>query len=170
VPSSDNYCTVQQYPPGLYISFILFTMECELSFLGKSRIEFSKKNIFNPNVLRNVFLYLGALPGTLFYFTNFSYSTYLVHYSSQPPKLSVKLPHLGNFIHRVYRAPGFLSSRPNWIPLTTSTASECYPPSFGSKGETHSLAGEGVGGGPNSNEGTDTLVYYNLSLVFILLS
>jgi len=35
---------------------------------------------------------------------------------------------------------------------------------LGPRGETHSLAGEGVGG-PNSNEGTDTLVlcvYYKL--------
>ena len=33
------------------------------------------------------------------------------------------------------------------------------PPPLGPRGETHSLAGEGVGG-PNSNEGTDTLVLY----------
>ncbi len=33
------------------------------------------------------------------------------------------------------------------------------PPPLGSRGETHSLAGEGVGG-PNSDEGTDTLVLY----------
>jgi hypothetical protein len=39
------------------------------------------------------------------------------------------------------------------------------PPPLGPRGETHWLAGEGVGG-PNSNEGTDTLVlyvYYNPS-------
>jgi hypothetical protein len=29
-------------------------------------------------------------------------------------------------IHRVYRVPGFLSSRPNWVPPTSSPASECY--------------------------------------------
>ncbi len=44
----------------------------------------------------------------------------------------------------------------NWAP---SSASECCSPSLGPRGETHSLAGEGVGG-PNSNEGTDTLVLY----------
>ncbi len=33
------------------------------------------------------------------------------------------------------------------------------PPPLGPRGETHSLAGEGVGG-PNSNEGTDTMVLY----------
>ncbi len=39
------------------------------------------------------------------------------------------------------------------------------PPLFGTKGETHSIAGEGVGA-PNSDEGTDTpvlQVYYNSS-------
>jgi hypothetical protein len=41
------------------------------------------------------------------------------------------------FPHRVYREPGFLCSRPNWVP----------PPPLGSwgGGETHSLAGKGVG-------------------------
>jgi hypothetical protein len=49
---------------------------------------------------------------------------------------------------------------------TPSPPRECALPPFGSKGETHSLAGEGVGG-PNSDEGTDTLVlyaYYNHSM------
>jgi hypothetical protein len=52
--------------------------------------------------------------------------------------------------------PGFLSICLNWVP---SSASECCSPSLGPRGETHSLAGEGVGE-PNSNEGTDTLVLY----------
>jgi hypothetical protein len=33
-------------------------------------------------------------------------------------------------------------------------------PPFDSKGEAHSLAGEGLGEGPNSDEGTDALVLY----------
>ncbi len=59
--------------------------------------------------------------------------------------------------HGVYRVPGFLSSRPNRLPLTPSPVSECChpPPPFGSKG-AHSLAGEGAVGA-NSDEGTDTL-------------
>ncbi len=61
--------------------------------------------------------------------------------------------------HRVYRVPGFPSSRPNWVLLTTpSPASDCcsHPP-LGPRGEIHLLAGEGMGG-PNSDEGADTLV------------
>jgi hypothetical protein len=50
---------------------------------------------------------------------------------------------------------GLFSSRPNWDSPNPSPAGECVPP-FGSGG-THSLAGEGVGG-PNSDEGTDTVV------------
>jgi hypothetical protein len=38
-----------------------------------------------------------------------------------------------------------------------SPAGECVLLPFGSRGGTHSLAGEGVGG-PNSDEGTDTVV------------
>jgi hypothetical protein len=38
-----------------------------------------------------------------------------------------------------------------------SPASECCPPTFGSKGGAHSLGGEGAGGA-NSDEGSDTLV------------
>ncbi len=41
--------------------------------------------------------------------------------------------------------PGFLSSRPNWV-----------PPSLGLTGKAHSLSEEGVGG-HNSDGGTDTL-------------
>ncbi len=40
------------------------------------------------------------------------------------------LPH-----HRVYRVPGFLSSRPNWVC--------CSSPPLSPRGETHPLAGEG---------------------------
>jgi hypothetical protein len=49
--------------------------------------------------------------------------------------------------------PGFLYSLPNWI-----------PPPVPKRGDT--LACEGGGGGPNFDEGEDTLllyVYYNLS-------
>ncbi len=40
-----------------------------------------------------------------------------------------------------YRVPGFLSSRPNWIPRPFPASESC--PSFGSKGGAHSLAGKG---------------------------
>jgi hypothetical protein len=48
---------------------------------------------------------------------------------------------------------------------TPSPPRECALPPLSPRGETHSLAGEGVGG-PNSDEGTDNLVlyaYYNPS-------
>ncbi len=44
-------------------------------------------------------------------------------------------------------------------------------PPFGSKGETHLLTVEGVGGGTQFDEGTDTLVLYvycNFSTLFTL--
>jgi hypothetical protein len=54
---------------------------------------------------------------------------------------------------------GFFSSRPNRESPTPSTAGEYVPSSFGSVGDTHSLAGEGVGG-PNSDKGTDCYLMY----------
>jgi hypothetical protein len=65
--------------------------------------------------------------------------------------------------HRVFRVPGFLSSRP-------LTRKRVLPPPLGSKGvdyQTHSLTGKGVRR-PSSDEGTDTPVlyeYYNTSTV-----
>ncbi len=62
--------------------------------------------------------------------------------------------------HRVYRVPGFLSRRLNWVPPSYSPARECCssPPPLGPGGDTLAR-GEGVGG-PNPYEGTDTLVLY----------
>ncbi len=49
----------------------------------------------------------------------------------------------GMYIYRVYRVPGFLSSRPNWL-LTTLHPQASVAPPFGSiGGAAHSLAGEG---------------------------
>jgi hypothetical protein len=47
--------------------------------------------------------------------------------------------------HRVERVLGFFSSRQEWDPPTPSPAGECIPSACGSRGGTHSLAGEGVG-------------------------
>ncbi len=44
-------------------------------------------------------------------------------------------------------------------PATPSPASECCFPPLDPRGETHSPAGERCGG-PSSDEGTDTLVFY----------
>jgi hypothetical protein len=65
---------------------------------------------------------------------------------------------LGSFIHGVDGVLGFFSSRPKWDSPTPSTAGECVPPRF--RGGARSLAGEGLGGGggPNSDEVTDTVV------------
>ncbi len=63
--------------------------------------------------------------------------------------------------HIVYRVPGFLSSRPVWLPLPphsqTSVASSFGSKVVGGGRGKHSLAGEGAGGA-NSDEGTGTLV------------
>jgi hypothetical protein len=59
--------------------------------------------------------------------------------------------------HRLYRVLSFISSRPNWYPLTPSPAGECIPPPL-VPGGTHSLAGGGGGG--NSDEVTVTVVIY----------
>ncbi len=54
-----------------------------------------------------------------------------------------------------HSAIGFFSSRPNWdSPTPSPQASMSLPLWF--SGRTYSLAGEGVGG-PNSDEGTDTV-------------
>jgi hypothetical protein len=61
--------------------------------------------------------------------------------------------------HRVDRLPGFFSSRPNRDPPPPKPLTRrqvCAPLLF--RGGTHSLAGEGVSEGPNSDEATDTVV------------
>jgi hypothetical protein len=75
--------------------------------------------------------------------------------------LAVKI--LVGTVHSVDRVIGFFSSRPIWKPPppppSPSDAGECVPHPFGpGGGGTHSHAGEGIGG-PNSDEGTDTVVY-----------
>ncbi len=59
----------------------------------------------------------------------------------------------------VYRMPGFLSNRPNLVPPPPQSLGSVAPPLFGSKGGDTLACGEGVGG-PNSDEGTGTLVLY----------
>jgi hypothetical protein len=64
--------------------------------------------------------------------------------------------------HRIYRVPGFLSSRPNWLlPPPHQPTSGTPPPLVPRGGGAHSLAEEGAEGA-NSVEGTDTLVLYNM--------
>jgi hypothetical protein len=70
--------------------------------------------------------------------------------------------------HRVYREPGFLSSRPNGVPSLPHPPGSVAPPPFGVQGGS---GREGVGG-PNSDEEIDTLipcVYYNLSTSLITI-
>ncbi len=53
--------------------------------------------------------------------------------------------------------PGFLSSRPNWLPPTSHPQAIVAPrPRFQGGGGANSLSGEGAGGA-NSDEETDTL-------------
>ncbi len=62
--------------------------------------------------------------------------------------------------HKVDRVLGFSSSRPNWDPPPPQPAGEFGsppPPPWVPGGGTHLLGGQGLGG-PNTDEGTDTLV------------
>jgi hypothetical protein len=59
---------------------------------------------------------------------------------------------------RVYRVPGLLSSRPNWVPPPPHLQESVVPPPLDPRGETHSLS-EGVEG-INSDDGAYTLVHY----------
>jgi hypothetical protein len=66
--------------------------------------------------------------------------------------------------HRVYRVPGFLTVVRTGSPIP-SPASECCPSPLGPRGETHSLAGDGMEV-TNSDEGTDlTLLYFMYTLI-----
>ncbi len=55
----------------------------------------------------------------------------------------------------VFRVPGFLPSRPDWVPPHSNPQESVAPPP---RGEPHSHAGEVVGGWPNSDDEKDTLV------------
>ncbi len=59
---------------------------------------------------------------------------------------------------RVYRVPGLLYSRPNWVPHRLTCKRVLLPP-LDPRGETHSLSEERVGG-TNSDDGAYTLVFY----------
>jgi hypothetical protein len=63
--------------------------------------------------------------------------------------------------HRVYRVPGFLSTRPNWPPRPLS---ECCPTPPRFQGGRHTLLWRGAGGGANSDKG-QTLWYSMYSII-----
>ncbi len=61
--------------------------------------------------------------------------------------------------HRVYRVPGLLSSRLNWLPPPPHPqASVALPLGSWEGGGGNTLACRRGGGGSHSDEGTDTLV------------
>jgi hypothetical protein len=72
---------------------------------------------------------------------------------------------------KTYGSDGFgsatlLSSRPNWVPAPPHPQGSAAPPPYGSKGGDTPACGGGGAGGPNYDEGTDTLVLmYNPSTV-----
>ncbi len=74
-------------------------------------------------------------------------------------------------LHSVYRVPGFLSSRPDWVPPHPHLQESDVPPLWVQGGDTLAR-GEGMGG-PDSDDGTDTLhgtldiLYYNIILLRI---
>jgi hypothetical protein len=80
-------------------------------------------------------------------------------------KFSAKQKSKG-IIEYIKRVPEFMYLRRNWVPPPPPPSKYmCLPPSLGSWRDSHTLAGEGVGG-PDSDEGTETLelyVYYNPS-------
>jgi hypothetical protein len=73
------------------------------------------------------------------------------------------------FLSTKYSDHQCLYLRRNWVPPLPHPRKRVWLPLFGSKGgDTLACGGEGVGG-PNSDERTDTLVffvYYNPSTVF----
>ncbi len=64
------------------------------------------------------------------------------------------------------KVSGFVSSRLNWVPPPPHPQESVAPPSFRPKGETHSLAGEGLGGTQSRRRDIiDTLVLYRYTTV-----
>jgi hypothetical protein len=61
-------------------------------------------------------------------------------------------------LHRVYRVPGFLPSRPNWSPPPSHASECCSPPLWVQEGRHTGTRLRGRGGGPNSDERFDALV------------
>jgi hypothetical protein len=72
-------------------------------------------------------------------------------------------------IHRVDRVPGFLAiySRPNWLPPSPRLTLRrvLLPPGSGGGGETHSLAGEGAGGGSRFGRRDKYSAWFSLGLI-----
>jgi hypothetical protein len=87
----------------------------------------------------------------------------------KPPETGIRV--LGGFTVYTECQASFPVVRIGFPHPTQSPARECFSsPTLGPRGETHSLAGEGVGE-PYSDEGADTLVlylrvYYNPSTVY----
>ncbi len=57
------------------------------------------------------------------------------------------LLHINKYTHRVYEVPGFLSSRPHWLPPPFTPQRVLSSLSLVPRGETHSLGERGRGGG-----------------------
>jgi hypothetical protein len=65
-------------------------------------------------------------------------------------------------LYRVHRVPGFLSSRPKWLPrpLTRKLVLPPRPLPSGGRGVGWHIRLREGGGGANSDEGTDNLVLW----------
>ncbi len=80
----------------------------------------------------------------------------LKRYTDIPPLASASVTTGG--ISQSRQSAKHFSSRWNRDSPTPLATGECAPPPFGPGGRAHSLAAKGVG--PNSNEGTYTVVLY----------
>jgi hypothetical protein len=67
--------------------------------------------------------------------------------------------------HKVYRVPGFLFSRRNWVPPPPHPLASVAPPPLGPRGGDTLARGRGAGG-TYSEEGTDTVVSLYTILLF----
>jgi hypothetical protein len=83
-------------------------------------------------------------------------------FSFSPLELRVGMPphcnDTNNFRHRIDRVLGIFSSRPNWDSPTLHLQASLSPPPLVQRGGVHTRLRERAWCGPNSDEGTDSVV------------
>ncbi len=116
-------------------------------FTHSSRIKKMQWNIKTSHSMRSIFKGANALMLGGCLLSRFSL-VFLLFLREAASCLSPKQAYImtTGYHHRVYRVTGFLSSRPNRVFHPLTRKGELLLPRLSSKGVTHSLAGEGVGG------------------------